>query len=79
MISTRSSINSLRVGLMKPPVWVVTFRIAPHPKVAILKVSIIIICENETMVLGWINGMLYLKISRGHYLFISLFVANSKF
>ena len=44
MISTRSSINSFRVGPMKPPVKVVTFRIAPHPKVAILKVSVIIIC-----------------------------------
>ena len=52
MISTRSSINSLRVGPMKPLVKVVTFRIASHPKVAILKVSIVIICENETMVLG---------------------------
>ena len=42
--SARSSINSLRVGLMKPPVKVVTFRITPLPKAAILKVSIIIIC-----------------------------------
>ena len=46
MISTRSSINSLCVGPMKPPVlvYVVTFRITPHPKAAILRVSIIIIC-----------------------------------
>ena len=42
--SARSSINSLRVGPMKPPVKVVTFRITPYPKAAILKVSIIIIC-----------------------------------
>ena len=42
MISTRCFINSLCVGTMKLPI--VTFRIAPHPKAAILKVSIIIIC-----------------------------------
>ena len=42
--SARLSINSLRVGPTKPPVKVVTFRITPLPKAAILKVSIIIIC-----------------------------------